>query len=236
MTLNTLTQALPKPVRRVFLLIALTAGLSLLYALQYYLGGPLRPSVTSEIHDLDLNPRATLVAPAERRKSAWTAHVLSGHNGPVVRVFFEPRGAALYSAGRDGTVRRWDVSSMEMESVLDVPGGSPLNDASLAADGSTLAVIGEDGVIHVWDVRDGASVIQSIDTGGSARRAVALSSDGSLVAADDGNNIQIWDVRSGEPVQRLEGYWEDEATKEDWLGHDKEVTTLAFSPGDTLLA
>jgi polar amino acid transport system permease protein len=63
---------------------------------------------------------------------------------------------------------------------------------------------------------------------------VAISADGSLVAAGDGADIQIWDARTGQGVQRLEGYWEDE-TQEQWLGHQEAVTSLVFSPDNQLL-
>ena len=250
------TQTFPKAVRRTRLLIALTAGLSLLYAIQYYLGGPLGLSVTSEIYDLALNPRGTLIAAASqdglvrlwevprataaREQEEWPVRELAGHTDAVVSVDLGPGGVTLYSAGRDGTVRVWNASSGESKAVLNVPGGSTLNAAALSADGSTLAVLGDDGLITVWEVargqiESGADPAASIDTAGSAKRALALSPDGALVATDDGANIQIWDVDTGQAVQKLQGYWEDE-TEEDWLGHEKQVTVLAISPDGTLLA
>jgi polar amino acid transport system permease protein len=250
------TQSFPKAVRRVLLLIALTAGLSLLYAIQYYLGGPIGPSVTSEINDLALNPTATLVATASqdgyvrlwevpraanaRTQEDWVVRELSGHEGPVVSVDFDRGGLVMYSAGRDGTVRMWNVRRDELLAVLNVPGGGALIDAALAADGSTLAALDDAGVIHIWkvsrgEIDDGAQPAISIDTAGAAKNAVALSPDGGLVASDDGAEIQIWDATTGDAAQRLEGAWEDE-TEDDWLGHEKEVTVLAFSPDGTLLA
>jgi polar amino acid transport system permease protein len=255
--MNSLAQRRRKAVRRVLLLIALTAGLSLLYAVQDTLGGPLGLTVVSEIHDLDLNPGGSLVAAGAedatvrlweipraqeaRKRDAWAMRELVGHTGPVVGVDFDPSGSALFSASRDGTVRIWDVASDQAETVLDVPGGQSLNDASLSADGLTYATVSEEGFVYAWDVAEvraagSASPTQSIGPDENTKNAVALSPDGSLVAADDGSDIQIWDTRTGEPVQHLEGYWEDEATREDWLGHTGEVTALAFSPDGMVLA
>jgi polar amino acid transport system permease protein len=169
-----------------------------------------------------------------REQEDWTVQELSGHADAVVSVIFDPKGSTLFSASRDGTIRLWDVASGQVEATLDVPGGQPLIGASLAADGGTLACITEDGGVHVWDVATG-QVLQSIGPNESAERAVALSPDGTLVAADDGANIQIWNARTGDPVQKLEGNWEDEITREEWLGHEKEVTALAFSPDGELL-
>ena len=245
----------PKIVRRVLLLVAITTVLSLLYGLQYYLGGPVRLPVISQIHDLALSPDGSQIAAAvqdgavrvwelPRQKDArdqgdWTLRELSGHNGPVVSIAFDPSGSILYSASRDGTVRLWNVESGQAETVLEVPGGAALKSASLAGDGSAIAAVAEDGMVHLWGLsasgRTG-ELLQSIgplkDTGG----AVALSSDGTLIATGDGANIQIWDARTGEPAQRLTGYWEDEAEKENWLGHDQDVTALAFSPDGAILA
>jgi polar amino acid transport system permease protein len=231
-----------KTMRLLCLLVALTAGLSLLYGIQYYAGGPLRLAVTSEIYDLALSPDGNLVAAGTRDgivrlwgvTNNWTMRTLTGHTGPVTSVAFSSSDATLFSAGHDGTVRLWNLTSGQIEKVLDAS-DKPLNGLALAANGSTLATIGEDGIVRVWDAET-AQVIQSIGPNENTKFAVALSPDGILVAAGDGENIQIWDARSGEPLQRLEGYWEDEEKQENWLGHTKKVTALAFSPKGDYLA
>jgi polar amino acid transport system permease protein len=241
----------PKPVKTLLLLVAVTAVLSLLIGVQYYLGGPLRLSVVSEIHDLVLSHNGTLLAGGaengvvwlwelprnkdERDRGEWTLRELSGHEDAVVGVAFDRGGSNLFSASRDGTVQVWDVSTGETETTLEVNGGKPLTGASVAADGRIVAGVDTDGVVHVWDVAAG-QLLQSIGSGLNANRAVALSSDGALVAAGNGENVQIWDARSGNEVQTLQGYWEDESEQEDWLGHDEDVTALAFSPDGTILA
>lgn len=242
-TLNRSTlQPHSKATRLLCLLVALTAGLSLLYSIQYYIGGPLRLAVTNEVYDLATSSNSELVAVGTRDGTirlwnvagGWTTRTLSGHDGPVVGVAFVPSSATLFSAGRDGTIRLWDTTSGQMLKKLNT-GGEPLNDLALAADGSILATIGEDGIVHVWDATTGQA-LQSIGPDEKAKLAVALSADGTLVAAGDGENIQIWDARTGEPLQRLEGRWEDEKAQKNWLGHEKEVTALAFSAAGVYLA
>ena len=51
-----LSQSRRKAVRLLLILVAITAVLSLLYAIQYYVGGPVRLPVVSEILDLALSP------------------------------------------------------------------------------------------------------------------------------------------------------------------------------------
>ena len=125
--MNTSIETRPKPVKTLLLLIALTAVLSLLYAVQQSLGGPLGLRVTSEIYDVDLSPDGFRVATAvqdgiirlwdvprnqdAREHGEWTMRELSGHTDAVVSVDFDPGGSILCSASRDGTVRLWSVSS-----------------------------------------------------------------------------------------------------------------------------
>jgi polar amino acid transport system permease protein len=125
------------------------------------------------------------------------------------------------------------VSSRQLKNIQEVS-DKAINQASLALDGSLLATIGEDGIMRVFDV-ESEQLIQSIGPSESTQLAVAVNADGSLVAAGDGTAIQIWDAQTGESIQRLEGYWEDE-TQEQWLGHLEAVTTLVFSPDSQLLA
>lgn len=231
-----------KAIRIFCLIIALTAGLSLLYGTQYFLGGPVRLPVTSQIHDLARSPDGALVAAgAEDGKlhlwntqNGWTERILSGHTGTVTSLAFGPNGSTLYSAGQDGFIRVWNVASGQTENEIDA-GEGRLDGLALSETGSVLAVIAQTSVVRVFDAQSWQE-LQTFEVGGEARRAVAVSPNGELVAAGDGENIQIWNARTGEAVQRLEGYYEDPEDQEDWLGHEADVTALAFSPDGTHLA
>jgi len=199
-------------------------------------------AVSSEIDDLALDPDGNLIAAGVHDgrirlwdiAGGWSVRTWAGHEGPVVGVAFAPSGSTLFSAGRDGTVRVWDVVSGQVEKELDA-GAGPLNDMAVTADASLLATVGEDGIVRVWDIEMG-QVIQTIGPNEGTKLAVALSPDGTLVAAGDETGIAIWNARSGEPFRRLEGQWEDEETQEEWLGHEEEVTSLAFSLNGAYLA
>ncbi|MFW9770406.1 MAG: ABC transporter permease subunit, partial [Candidatus Thorarchaeota archaeon] len=206
----------------------------------YYAGGPIRLKVVSRVYDLALSPDKSLIAAGVEDGSIrlwdinndWEMHTLDGHSGAVTSVYFTPDGNTLISTGRDGTLRMWDVSSRQVLNIQEVSENA-LNNASMALDGSLLATIGEDGIVHTFDVASG-QLIQSLGPSEGTKLAVAVNADGSLVAAGDGADIQIWDARTGQRTQRLEGYWEDE-TQEQWLGHQEDVTALVFSPDDQLL-
>jgi polar amino acid transport system permease protein len=225
-----------------FIMVAVTVVVSLLYAIQYYAGGPIRLPTSVEVNDLALSPGGTLLAAAEKDGSVtvwdggqnWARRALTGHKGPVTSAAFIPGGYTLITTGQDGTIREWNAGNGQPGRILD-PKAGPLNGASLSADGSLLATIGEDGLVRIWDVASGQA-IRSLGPGENTKYIVALSPDGKLVAAGDGPNIQIWDAQTGQMIRRLEGHWDDPEAKDDWLGHKKPVTALAFSPDDTILA
>jgi len=248
---SSIAQSHPKEVRLLLILVAITIGLSLLYAVQDFAGGPVRLAVVSEIYDLVLSPDGSLVAAGAQDGTVrlydvqrdWAVQALTGHSAPVIGVAMNPDGSTLISVGRDGEVRTWDVASGQVQQVIDGEGG-PVTGASLAADGSVLATVSQDGTVRLFNVVEGVP-LRSIGPNENTKLTVALNSDGTLVAAGDGVNIQIWDTHTGDLVQTLEGYCEDgpamtldacDEAEGDWLGHEKEVTALAFSPAGDLLA
>jgi polar amino acid transport system permease protein len=253
----------PFVIRLAVILVVITSVLSLLYAIQYYLGGPVRLSVVSSFQDLALSPSNSLVAAAAQdgtvhvweipadfttslpadfdvaEQVPWTAHKLAGHKKAVIAVAFTADESALVSVSNDGELYRWDLVDVLGGSGRSAAGtsfaltGGPFTDADWNATASMLAVVAEDGGLQVVDAASGQA-LQSIDAGGSGY-AVALSDDGSLVASADEDTVQVWDVQSGELLRAIEGYWRDE--KEDtWIGHQEPVTSLAFSPDGQLVA
>lgn len=231
----------PRIIRILLILIALTAVLSLLYALQYYAGSPFRLGVVSQVFDVTTNPNTPIVAGGIEDGSIllwdttknWELKAIDLHNGPISRVIFSPDGKSLISVGHDGAVKMQDVTSGRV--IHDINASNlPINDASLSADGSVLATIGDDEIVRVIDIVSG-EITRMIGPIGGATKAVAVSSDGTQVAIGIGADIQIFDSTDGAELQKLSGRWEDEAVQEEWLGHREDVTALVFSPDDTLL-
>jgi len=116
------------PLRIAIILVAITSVLSLLYAVQYYLGGPVRLSVVSPFRDVAVNPEGSLVAagaengivyvwevppdfdtilPASfdlAEEKRWPEHRLRGHRSAVLAVAFTGDGSALVSIDSSGRI------------------------------------------------------------------------------------------------------------------------------------
>ncbi len=239
------------------ILVTITSVLSLLYAVQYALGGPIRLSAVSPFRDVAVQPEGALVAagadngivylwevppdfdirlPAGfdlAEEEPWMQHQLTGHSDAVLAVAFTPDGSTLVSIDRTGRVLTWEdpTGASPAEQSL---GGAPLAAAAFDAAVSRVALLGEDGRVAVWELGSGRE-LQTFGPVEEGSVAVELSDDGTLVAAGDGLRIHVWSM-TGEVVQELEGYWKDPETEENWLGHTKAVSALALSPDNELLA
>jgi polar amino acid transport system permease protein len=260
------SRSYPPAVRLLLILVAITVVLGLIYAIQYYAGSPLRLQVVSKILSLDLDPSKTTIAaggddgrlriwqvppdlssiiPQDfdvAQETFWEVRALRGHDAPVLEVGFVPDSGTLVSVDADAQLRRWDVAIGGRLGELGL-GGGPLHDAALTADAALLATLGEDGTVRIWDTASGQE-LQSMNASSNSQ-VVAFSRDGDLVAANDGENILVWDAQAGSLVQEIVGYCEDDpsasieackAAEDQWLGHKKAVTALAFSPDNELLA
>lgn len=234
-------QPRPRAVNRVIILVAITAILSLLYAVQYYAGSPVRLPVTSEVLHVAIDPSGTLAAAGLQdgtvrlwnMQNNWAMRTLQGHSGAIVSVAFTPDGASLISAGQDGSLRVWDVASSQQTRVLQIS-DQPLRGMSLSAKGERLATIGDDNTVRVLDTASWQT-LQTMGPNANTDLVVALNADGTQVAAGQGPDIQIWNAGSGQPLKKLQGYWQDPSVQDEWLGHHAAVTALAFSPDGQML-
>jgi WD40 repeat protein len=155
---------------------------------------------------------------------------LSGHAKTVWALAFSPDGTTLASASLDETVRLWDVSSQaKLRSTLEWHKG-PLDSVGWSSDGKTLACSGgddrdggENWHVSLWDVS--AATPREVKTfnGGTP---MALAPDGKTLAAAWALDVQFWDLSAAEPAKRPP-----------LRGHNKSITSLAFSPdGATLVS
>jgi WD40 repeat protein len=153
--------------------------------------------------------------------------VLRGHAGAVAGVAYSPDGSRLATAGKDGTVRVWDVVSGTEVRVLDghkLDGHKPeVESLAFSPDGTRLASAGRDHIIRVWEAA-GDKKLLTIDVDKSAVLGLAYSPDGSRLASASASGIvRLWDAATGAAVKQFNGH----------LG---DVYSVAYSPDGKHLA
>jgi WD40 repeat protein len=166
----------------------------------------------------------------DRREFAWRrlwsfCHAdqrsLAGHTGDVYVAQVVAHGRQLVTAGRDGSLRLWDLDGIPRATILhQYP--RELNFVAVAPDGVTLATGSDDGSVSLWNLAAGRELGHF---GGHANWVLcgAISPDGGqLATAGRDNAIRLWALPGGELVAEL-------------TGHTSTVESLAYLPNGSSL-
>ena len=188
------------------------------------------------ILSLAYSPDGTTIATGSVNGKTYLWDALSGApkatlSGDVERVYsigFSPDSAILAGGGgRAETVHLWDTSSGALlKTFAEHPEG--VMNIAFSPDGNTLAVETPgagyfDAKVVLWDVTSGQRKASLPIARSCYYSGVAFSPDGGLVASGgNGGPLLMWDVATGELLNRF-------------TGHRGWIQTIAFSPdGDTL--
>jgi WD40 repeat protein len=212
-----------------------------------FLHGP-----TAEVHKVVFSPDGQLLASAsgtngqDNSVRLWDAasgqpigQALTGHVSDVICVAFSPDGKILASSDDKGVIILWDVATREPigQHLTGHQGGvsslafSP--DSKILASGSFEADSYR-GEIYLWNVATHERIGEPLKGHNSFVRSLAFSPDGKTLASGNGglgvsvqldvDSIILWNVATHQPLGSP------------LKGHDKEISSLAFSPNGKVLA
>ena len=134
---------------------------------------------------------------------------------------FSPDGTRLVSAGRDRTVRLWNVTTCRPVQTFECDAWQLR--LAFSPDGSRLATSAPDQTIRIWNVRTGEP-IREFEGNTAEIRAVAFTPDGRRLASTSSDGtVKLWDASTGQEALLLRG-------------HISDAQDVAFSPDGTRLA
>jgi WD40 repeat protein len=141
---------------------------------------------------------------------------LRGHDGIIDVVSFDRKGR-LWSSGRDGTVRRWDLDSGAAEMRLALGATRPYAPLAVADDGETFVTVDHDRLLMHSD-----GALRELGRLPAAQRVVALRPDGELAASAGDDGTVTW--------------WSATGQLRSDPGHSRPVVALALSTDGSTLA
>ncbi|MBK4730817.1 caspase family protein [Oxynema sp. CENA135] len=178
------------------------------------------------------------------------------HPGGVSQISFSPNGEKIATAGKDGTVRLWNLSGKQVSQFK--AHGQRVFDVTFSPDGQQLATAGDDNTARIWDLS--GKEVQQLEGHQGWVIAVSFSPDGQrLATAGDDGTVRLWE-NSGREIARLQGHrgtvWQAnfspdgrylvsagrDGTSRLWdmsartgvgvqfSGHQEDVNSVSFSP------
>src|SRR5262245_40813372 len=154
-----------------------------------------------------------IAAPAATLTVTETSR-LTGHTDAVLGLALSPNGRHAVSAGKDGTLRLWDIASgkearvfTQQPQAILAAAFSPRGDQVLSASGVT---------VRLWDMETGQEAARFVGHT-NAVRCVAFSPDGRrALSGGDDKAVRVWELPSARETVRF-------------LGHRGAVGSLAIS-------
>ncbi len=166
---------------------------------------------------------------------------LAGHKDGVISLSFSPDGRQLLSGSFDNTAVLWDVRSGKPVQQLKGHSWWVWN-AEFSKDNNRIVTAGQDGKAIVWSRQASQGAYRPLTEFTKHRgpiNAATFSPDGSRIAtAGADGRILIWNPDEVQPVdiaRRIDNEVDPPAPYVEFLGHEKPVCSIAFSPDGSQL-
>jgi len=151
---------------------------------------------------------------------------LLGHAGFVEVFTITPDGKYIISGSYDRTLKIWDIESGVLLQTLK--GHSDyINSVVVSNDGKRAASISADQTLKIWDLENGFLLYTLANPNDYSNsfyiKTIALTPDGRFVISASNNQINVWDMETGELNKILEG-------------HTNKVTALAVPDNKRIIS
>jgi WD40 repeat protein len=153
-------------------------------------------------------------------------------SGPVNGVALSPDGLTLASAGQQGAIELWDVSSHQLIAVLRDDGNvSPIQSVAFSPDGRTLASTQLSGRVALWDLNHRTLSADLPANWGAISSAAYSPTGGTLAAGGRDGIVRIWDTTTHELTGTLAGL-EGPSSPVNGVAFSRDGRTVASASGD----
>jgi WD40 repeat protein len=153
----------------------------------------------------------------DRYDESWRRFQVKEYTNAVTAVAISPDGKTLATAGKDKSIRFFDLMTGKRTNVIHHE--SEIWSVGYSGDGKFFAASDGDKTVAVWDTDKWAEKAVLKDQFEAPVAMLALSPDGSLLATiEDGLQVpHVWELPSGKARAVLEG-------------HGDRVNSVSFSP------